>query len=87
MRLLEVICSVRFFAKFVGGKLQKLDDPVSHSTRDESKNENSQNSILTSEKDFPFYGEFLSELLSCARKLLKLDALFFMHSPIVSYSV
>ena len=63
MCLLQVSCSIKSFAKFGGGKLQKIYALVSHSTRDESKNENFHNSILTSQKDVPFHGEFLSEVI------------------------
>ena len=63
MCLLHVSCLVKSFAKFGGGNVQKLYALVSHSTRDESKNENSHNSILTSQKDMPFHGEFLSEVI------------------------
>ena len=89
MCLLHVSCSMKSFAKFGGGKLQKIYALVFHSTRDESKNQNSKNSILTSLKDVHFHGEFLSEVIflkfwwEASKTRLPI---FIMHCPIVSRS-
>ena len=90
MCLLQVSCSVKSIAKFGGGKLQEPYALVSHSTRDESKNENSHNAILSSQKDVPFEGEFLSEVIF-SKLWWEYSEIgcpsFIMHCTIVSHSV